>query len=424
MRKLAFLFACLWIAVPCGARTITVDPNGFADFTTIQAAIDDSNNGDTILVAAGTYYENIRIAWKDDITVQGSGAEVTTINGGGNGHVVWFNNLASGTVSDFTITNSGDDPLFSAAVFTSQCSVTIADNIIVNNANGISISSNSNAVVTGNRIINNTSIFGEGIRVSSSFATITCNIIANNNTNGGIYCWNSSPSIINNTIVNNHNYGIRCNPTSTQTISNNIITHNEWGLMAMGGDGSPVPLLDISYNNVWNNTEANYWYEWATVCIPEDPCCQPGGASEPFEPQPGTGEISQDPLFVDAAGGDYHLQSEAGRWNPNSESWVVDASTSPCIDAGNPGCPLGDEPVDGNNVRINMGAYGRTVEASKTPVDWYSIADLTNDFIVDFSDLGAFVGYWLESGQCIPSDLNRNGSVDLNDFVIFGNNWE
>jgi hypothetical protein len=61
--------------------------------------------------------------------------------------------------------------------------------------------------------------------------------------------------------------------------------------------------------------------------------------------------------------GDYHLKSQAGRWNPNSESWVMDDVTSPCIDAGDPNMPVGDEP-EPNGGRINMGAYSGTAEAS------------------------------------------------------------
>jgi hypothetical protein len=59
------------------------------------------------------------------------------------------------------------------------------------------------------------------------------------------------------------------------------------------------------------------------------------------------------------------LKSEAGRWNPNTKTWVVDDVTSPCIDAGDPNIPVGDEPFP-NGVRINMGAYGGTAEASKS----------------------------------------------------------
>ncbi len=70
-----------------------------------------------------------------------------------------------------------------------------------------------------------------------------------------------------------------------------------------------------------------------------------------------------------------------------------------------------------------MGAYGGTTEASKTPANWRNIADLTNDWTVDFNDLKVFVDYWLETGQCIPSDLNRSQAVDFVDVAIFGKQW-
>jgi hypothetical protein len=135
------------------------------------------------------------------------------------------------------------------------------------------------------------------------------------------------------------------------------------------------------------------------------------------------GNVIADPCFADPCRGDYHLKSQAGRWDPNSESWAKDSMTSPAIDAGNPGCPLGDEPNDANNVRISMGAYGGTAEASKTPADWRSIADFTNDWSVDYNDLSIFVDYWLQAGQCIPSDLDRSQSVNLKDFSIFAREW-
>jgi hypothetical protein len=70
-----------------------------------------------------------------------------------------------------------------------------------------------------------------------------------------------------------------------------------------------------------------------------------------------------------------------------------------------------------------MGAYGGTVEASKSPANWRSIADMTNDWVVNSNDLKVFVDYWLKAGECIPSDLNRSQSVDFNDFAIFGLQW-
>ncbi len=80
----------------------------------------------------------------------------------------------------------------------------------------------------------------------------------------------------------------------------------------------------------------------------------------------GEGNIDADPLFANPDNGDYHLKSEVGRWDPNCQSWVLDDVTSPCIDAGDPNSHVSDEPVPNGGI-INMGAYGGTAEASKSP---------------------------------------------------------
>ena len=99
----------------------------------------------------------------------------------------------------------------------------------------------------------------------------------------------------------------------------------------------------------------------------------------------GEGNIDEEPLFVNQGywtdaddpnivaepndpnavwiDGDYHLKSQAGRWDPASQSWVVDDVTSPCIDAGDPNSPIGHEPFPNGGI-INMGAYGGTEQAS------------------------------------------------------------
>ncbi|MCL1857445.1 MAG: right-handed parallel beta-helix repeat-containing protein, partial [Kiritimatiellaeota bacterium] len=71
----------------------------------------------------------------------------------------------------------------------------------------------------------------------------------------------------------------------------------------------------------------------------------------------GANVIVADPLFAsEAAPHDYHLKSEAGRWDPLLGDWVyTDGETSVCIDAGL---------LDGR--RVNLGLYGNTAEASKS----------------------------------------------------------
>ena len=97
----------------------------------------------------------------------------------------------------------------------------------------------------------------------------------------------------------------------------------------------------------------------------------------------------------------------------------VDAGVS----AGNPGAALGNEPVDINNLRINMGAYGKTTEASKTPVNFSLLPDLTNDGIVNQEDVTSQAMHWLESDTEQFGDLNRDGTVDFADLLLMTQDW-
>jgi len=88
----------------------------------------------------------------------------------------------------------------------------------------------------------------------------------------------------------------------------------------------------------------------------------------------GNGMIDTNPQYADPIHwnidgiwikGDCHLKSQNGRWDSLNNVWVLDPMSSPCIDAGDPGMSVGDEPAP-NGGRINMGAYGGTIEASKS----------------------------------------------------------
>ncbi|MCL1856209.1 MAG: right-handed parallel beta-helix repeat-containing protein [Kiritimatiellaeota bacterium] len=72
-----------------------------------------------------------------------------------------------------------------------------------------------------------------------------------------------------------------------------------------------------------------------------------------------------DPLFADPVSDDYHLQSPFGRWEAGAFVYNANEPLSPCIDAGDPSDPVGEE-VAPNGGRINLGCYGGTAEASKS----------------------------------------------------------
>jgi len=276
--------------------------------------------------------------------------------------------------------------------------------------------------IVGNRIIGNTSQIAGGA-LSNCRGRITNNIIAGNKSSngGGLFVCNY---IYNNTIVGNiaeENGGaLSFCPGYT---SNNIIAYNS----ANSAGGIYGSGTSSSYNDFYLNEGGNFG----------------GGANK------GPGDIFEDPRFVSNGywdnnetpdesddfwvdGEDYRVTSQAGRWSYVDQSWVNDSLTSLCIDAGG-------EPNDPNSdwtgelwphgKRINIGAYGGTVQASMSLSDAGNIADLNPDV----NDANDWVGYddmilltdkWLSYEVPIAEDMDRNGVVDFADYAILVNNWQ
>jgi parallel beta-helix repeat protein/predicted outer membrane repeat protein len=174
------------------------------------------------------------------------------------------------------------------------------------------------------------------------------------------------------------------NPTLVNcTFSENSATQNGGGLNSVSG--GPILTNCILWSNIPDQMDGSANISYSDI--------------EGGWPEGGIGIIDADPLFADANNGDYHLKSEAGRWNTNTQTWVTDDVTSPCIDAGDPNMPVGDEPFP-SGIRINMGAYGGTTEASK------SISDVPEVVNVNDSDNGSQVT--IRQGQILAVTLESN----------------
>ncbi len=114
----------------------------------------------------------------------------------------------------------------------------------------------------------------------------------------------------------------------------------------------------------------------------------------------GQGNINADPKFVNPGSSDYHLKSQAGRWEPATQSWVRDDITSPCIDAGDMSTAIGFEPFPNGGI-INIGAFGGTSEASKSyfgkpPCETIIAGDINGDCKVDYLDFCIMAFHWLD----------------------------
>ena len=77
----------------------------------------------------------------------------------------------------------------------------------------------------------------------------------------------------------------------------------------------------------------------------------------------------------------------------------------------------------GQSLRINMGAFGGTAEASMPPYDWAILADLTNDGTVDSVDFAHLSAIFSNEAEQLPGDLDRDANVDLADLLLLTEDW-
>ena len=191
---------------------------------------------------------------------------------------------------------------------------------------------------------------------------------------GGIYFYEDCNSIIINCTFDK-NFGINGRALSSGSLHriNNIQLKNciiwDGGNEVCNPNGSKI---NIDYTNLFGGLNSIEdpcnTVIWGIGNIDVDPCfANPGYWADLNDPNVIVEPNDPNSFWID---GDYHLKSKAGRFDPNSENWLLDDVTSLCIDAGDPNSPVGEEP-DPNSGRINMGAYGGTSEASKTNVVVY-----------------------------------------------------
>lgn len=188
------------------AAPLTVDDNGGAMYTTIQAAINAAIPGDTIYVWNGTYYENVLV--NKCVTLIGNGTTNTTIDGGniGNGIEItadWVN------VTGFTVTNCHYlAPNYLYAIESDRAdNVHIYNNNCTNNSNGINIYFSYYNIVENNTIDQNSRL---GINAYGADWNKICNNTIITDSWYSIYLLSSNYNFL---------YNNTCNATSNDCIS-------------------------------------------------------------------------------------------------------------------------------------------------------------------------------------------------------------
>ena len=375
-------------------------------FKTIQQGIDSASHGDTVLVAQGTYVENIQFNGKNIILTSTDPLDPvvvakTIIDGNQSGPVVSFSGGEdeSCTLSGFTIRN-GSAEIGSGILggtWEKETRASIRDNVVSANTSRYHAVAFCGGTIESNIISDNS---GNGLRYCNG--TVRKNIISGNSGSGLYSC---DGMVEGNTISANAGAGLeQCHGTvQRNTISgnsqrgldgcngiirSNVITGNLWGgLLDCNGTienntihGNPAWGLNGCRGTIRN---CIVWGNW-----PLPGAAQIWGCSEPTYcciqdwPGGGAGNIPFNPHFVDAENGDFHLRS-----------W------SPCVDAGDPFSAFSEEPQP-NGARVNMGAYGNTSEAAS------GSPDTDDDGLPDEWEL-----YWF-------GDLQENSAGDADSDCI------
>ena len=466
-----FLFASLiglFFVLTCNAATINVP----ADYTTIQAAIDAAANGDTVIVADGTYTGLGN--W--DIDFLGKAITVKSLNGpanciiDGNGisyrRAFYFHSgeTNSSVIDGFTITNfkveyrGGGIYCNDASPLIKNCTIKNCQSFCMatEEAFGGAIFSSAGTIIEKCTFLNNFvrggnaiedfdqggSAYGGAIYAAGNTTIRDCNL-TNNKTIGGFTGAFSD-------------FGYTCGGAvyGIFNLSNSIIIGNKTELASgdLGGYGGALYTQGTSFvtnclimqNESGQENGANAIYNAGTVSISNctfsqnygsSSCYRVIGGSTPGTIRnsivwgnggrdqisnmtvtysctqigiAGTGNISSDPLFTTGLLADFYLSQT----NSNQ------VSNSPCVDAGN------DSAVNLNLDRFTT-RTDQFTDTSTVDMGYHfpvsARADNNIDYFVDFKDLINFAEEWLTAGS--RSDIVDDNSVDLIDMSVFANNW-
>jgi nitrous oxidase accessory protein len=204
-----------------GASTIIVPD----DYSTIQEAINNAADGNTVFVKTGTYYEHVVV--NRTISLLGEDVSTTIIDGNNTGHVISIvsDNV---TLASFTVQRGGGTmfPDYDAGVSLKNargCEIS-GSNIVDNGCFGIHLLESSQNLVTGNNFTRNM-WYAIDLTTSNSNVVSSNTVVFNGNIGVGMHYSSQNNIILENTILNN-TCGLDAARASNNAILGNYLANN------------------------------------------------------------------------------------------------------------------------------------------------------------------------------------------------------
>lgn len=248
---------------PSDTNVWQVASDGSGQFTLIQEAIDQATSGDTILIKAGTYPEDVTVHSKNGLMIIGDGMDQVFITGEkrvGSLHIgKWPYGATNVTIQGLTVLQHGGlgVGIFNGSgvhlkqihvkgmVFSQQVQNVHIEDCIIGESETTGVAfADSTGTLVGNRIHHN----DHGIALGGkSEATLRHNVISHNLFEAVLMTDQAKATVIQNTLVRNGG-GIAFHDKTEAAVRGNIIGYSTVGLLF-----SPESQTTLAFNALSDN---------------------------------------------------------------------------------------------------------------------------------------------------------------------------
>ena len=374
-------------------------------YPNIQQGIDAANNGETIIVTQGTHTGT----GNRDIDFKGKAVILQSIDA---------NNATVAAQTVIDCNGSQTSPHRGFIFHTGEDANSILAGLMIINGAGFEqggaiYCSGSSPIIRNCIISENSAGSGGGIccnsdgLVASNAAVVNCIISQNTaaDSGGAMYAYRSNPTVVNCTVIGNKAQAggaIASSGTGNVSVINSILRDNR---AAQGNELALISIQEIteqtiSYSDIQGGQAGIFvgpamLLHWGPGNIDAEPNFVDAG----YWDDANTPQDANDDFFVS---GNYHIPPQ-----------------SPCVDAG-----------DNNAVNLTLACdidgeqriFNGTVDIGADEVV-VSQFDLNKDGIIDYSDIVALTGEWLETGIDLQTDFHKDNLVNFADYALLSQQW-